>query len=308
MKTIVSLFFTFFVCIIIWVSSYASVQWSTTWSRNIPVHQDIIDTSLTTTVNVDLRSNIQIIGRQLLNIVKRILMWIMLIYVVYIGIQMIISMGSDDEKLSAAKRQLWYTLVALVFINIPATLFNAFYRWWTPWSVWENSVWNFDDPSLAREWTNIFFNRSAFEWVTNTLVSFLEILIFAAAIFMITLTGIQLLVSRWKEERVTEAKNKILYSILAIIFVGIIEAWKSVAFSWSLSDGRNLFESLANLALFFAAPVAIFFLTLAGYYYITSNWDEERAKKAKNIIINTVIATVILLASYTFLLELSTFL
>jgi hypothetical protein len=61
---------------------------------------------------------------------------------------------------------------------------------------------------------------------------------------------------------------------------------------------------MSNLALFFAWPIAIFFLTLAWYYYITSNGDEERVKKAKAIVINTVIATLILLASYTFLLDL----
>jgi len=231
----------------------------------------------------------------------------MVIYVVYIGIQMIISMGSDEEKLSAAKRQLWYMLVALVFINIPWALFNAFYKGNAPGSVW-SSIWgSFDNPSGVSSSWNIFLNFGAFESVTTNIIFFLEIMIFAAAIFMITLTGVRLIISRGREEKVTEAKNKILYSILAIIFVGIIEAWKAVAFWWSLSDGKNLFESLAKLALFFAAPVAIFFLTLAGYYYITSNGDEERAKKAKSIIINTVLATLILLASYTFLLELSTF-
>jgi len=47
-------------------------------------------------------------------------------------------------------------------------------------------------------------------------------------------------------------------------------------------------------------------LTLAGYYYITSNGDEDKVKKAKSIIINVLIAIVLLLASYTFLLDLKT--
>jgi len=63
---------------------------------------------------------------------------------------------------------------------------------------------------------------------------------------------------------------------------------------------------MASLALFFAGPVAIFFLTIAGYYYISSNGKEDRIKKAKSIVINTVLATLILLASYTFLLDLAT--
>ena len=131
-------------------------------------------------------------------------------------------------------------------------------------------------------------------------------MIFVAAIFMLTLAGIKLLTSRGRDESIKEAKNKIIYTILALVFVGVIEAWKRLAFSGIISDGVNLFSSIANLALFFAAPVAIFFLTLAGYYYITSNGDEEKTKKAKSIIINTMLATLILLASYTFLLDLAT--
>jgi len=123
---------------------------------------------------------------------------------------------------------------------------------------------------------------------------------------MLTLAGISLMTSRGREEKMKEAKNKILYTVLALVFVGIIEAWKRVAFDGEISDGVNLFQSLANLALFFAAPVAIFFLTLAGYYFITSNGDEERVKKAKSIIINTILATLILLAGYTFLIDLAT--
>jgi hypothetical protein len=88
-------------------------------------------------------------------------------------------------------------------------------------------------------------------------------MIFLSAVFMLTLTGIKIMTSRGKEDRISEAKNKIIYVILALIFVGIIEAWKQVAFSGIIEDGVNIFASLANLALFFAAPVAIFFLTLA---------------------------------------------
>ena len=132
-------------------------------------------------------------------------------------------------------------------------------------------------------------------------------MIFLAAVFMITLAGIQLMTSRGKEEKMKEAKNKILYSVLALIFVGIIEAWKRLAFGGVISDGVDLFESLVNLAFFFAVPVAVFFLVLAAYYFITSNGDEERVKKAKSIIINTLLATLILLAGYTFLLDFASF-
>lgn len=64
----------------------------------------------------------------ILTIVKRILMGLMVIFMVYIGVMMIISMGSDEEKLSSAKRQIWYALVAMLFINLPGSIYEAFYK------------------------------------------------------------------------------------------------------------------------------------------------------------------------------------
>jgi hypothetical protein len=55
-------------------------------------------------------------------------MGLMVIYIVYTGAMMIMSMGSDEEQLSSAKRQIWYAAVALIFINIPGTLYEAFYK------------------------------------------------------------------------------------------------------------------------------------------------------------------------------------
>lgn len=54
---------------------------------------------------------------------------------------------------------------------------------------------------------------------------------------------------------------------------------------------------------FFTTPVAILFLIIGAYYYITSAGDEDRAKKGKNIVINTLIAYIILFISFSFLEE-----
>jgi len=213
------------------------------------------------------------------------------------------SMGNNEEQLSSAKRQLWYGLVGLVFINIPGTLYESFYN------DGSSSVgWNIGNDSFtsASGNSNLFFDFFVFgNTLNDQIIWFMEIMIFIAAVFMFVLAGIKVMTSRWREEALTEAKNKILYTVLALIFVGLIEAWKQLAFSGNLDDGINIVESLSNLALFFAGPIAIFFLTLAGYYYITSNGDEERVKKAKSIVINTFFATLILLAAYTFLLDLA---
>jgi len=296
MKKYILTFLVIFWCIFV-SSAYASIA--------IPGWEEIEKVSLDVVWGWDTISNINFVGIEILRVIKRLLMWIMVIFMVYTGAMMIMSMWSNEEQLSSAKRHIWYAAVALIFINIPESLYRVFVKddrttvWWAISTdgfenASNNTTWN-----LLVDWVQLWLT------VNDSIVFFLEMVIFLGAVFMITLAGIQLMTSRGKEDKMKEAKNKVLYTVLALIFVGIIEAWKRVAFGGVIDDGVNLFESLVNLALFFAVPVAIFFLVLAAYYLITSNGDEERVKKAKSIILNTLIATLILLAGYTFLLDLA---
>jgi hypothetical protein len=115
------------------------------------------------------------------------------------------------------------------------------------------------------------------------------------------------MISGWEDKNISEAKNKILWSLAWLIFIWIMEVWRNIIFIWDFKwAGQDMFSKLANLALFFAWPIAIFFISLAWYYYITAGGEEEKVKKAKNIIINTALSTLILLWMYTFLLDLRT--
>ncbi len=271
-----------------------SIEWYT---------KDIVSDTLKTdatwsTVDVIEKAWISILTR-----IKTILSWLLVIYVVYSGAQMVMSMWTDEEQLSWAKRQIWYTVVAFVFINIPGALFNAFdTKWWslgtTNYSSW------FKTPGNE---SNLFMDAfSLWKTINTDIVWFIEILISFIAIVMIIIAGINMLLSRWREEKLTEAKDKIIWSVIWLLLVWFIESWKYLIFSWEIDDGWSLFETATNLALFFAGPIAIIFLTIAAYTFITSNGDEEKVKKAKSIVVNVLLATIILLASYTFLLDLVT--
>ena len=239
----------------------------------------------------------------LLTRIKTILAGLMVIYIVYTGIQMVMSMWTDEEQLSSAKRQLRYTVIAFVFINIPWSLYEAFDSTGgsigsTPYSSWFKTPWNE---------SNLFMDAFSLWRTLNTdIIWFIEILISFIAIVVIIIAGINMLLSRWRDEKLSEAKDKIKWSIVWLLLVWFLETWKYVIFGWEIADGADFFETATNLALFFAGPLAIIFLTIAAYTFITSNGDEEKVKKAKSIVINVVLATVILLASYTFLLDLIT--
>ena len=247
--------------------------------------------------------SIESIWFNILGIIKLAIEWILVIFIVYIWAQMIWSMWSDEEALSKSKKQIMYSVIAVLFINMPWDLYLSFHKD-IPWNVWNkmNTWWFLNNLGES----NMFFDAFNF-WYTfwDQIVWFLSVLISSIAIVMIVYEALKLISSRWREEKITEAKNKVVYSILALVFVWIIQVWKSFAFSFKVSEITNIFSNLADLALFFAWPIAFFFLTIAAYYYITSAWDEEKVKKAKSIVINTVLATLILLAAYTFLLDLA---
>lgn len=269
---------------------------------DIPGTTQVEKSSMDIASNWDIVESINYLWFNVLKIIKLVIQWLLVIFIVYIWAQMIWSMGDDEETLSKAKRQLWYSIVALLFINIPGSIYAAFHRT-NHWIISKVNNWDFIERWFE---SNMFFDIFNF-WYTfwEQVVWFLEVTILAAAIVVIIYEGLKIIISAWNEEVITKAKTKLLYSVLALIFVWIIQAWKSFAFSFEVSQATNIFSNLADLALFFAAPVAFFFLTIAAYYYITSAWDEEKVKKAKSIVINTILATLILLAAYTFLLDLA---
>ena len=253
----------------------------------------------------DISDTVSNVTFTILGKIKYVFSWVLLIFLVYSWAQMIMSMWTDDDKLSNAKRSIWYSAIGLFFINMPWTIYNAV-KWdkttvngWI-WSSWTNEIWT--------STTNLFINTDVFViTLNNTVIKFLEIILVWLAIMIIIIAWLKILTSRWREDQVTEAKNKIIWSIIWLIFVWFIEAWQKFAYKWEISAWKDIFETIANLALFLAWPIAIFFLTLAWYYYITSAWDEEKAKKWKSIVINTVLATAILLISYIFLYDLMNF-
>lgn len=274
----------------------ANIEWL--WEINI---DNSIEINWTNNVISESVNNVVL---NILSKIKYIFSWILIIFIVYAWSQMIISMWTDDEALSKSKRSLWYAWIWLFFINMPWAIYNAV-KWdktntnWWIWSSWSNDI--------NSSTTNLFVNTDVFyNTLNNTVIKFLEIIIVWIAITIIIIAWLKIITSRGREEQVTESKNKIIWSIIWLIFVWFIEAWQKFAYKWEISAWKDIFETIANLALFLAWPIAIFFLTLAGYYYITSSWDEERAKKWKNIIINTVLATAILLVSYVFLYDLMT--
>ena len=305
-KTIIKLF------IIIWLFSTIFIMKTNAWAINI-WDIDWINKITQVTIEKTWDSNIVKAANNfwfnILRIAKIVLEAILILIIVYVWWKMIMSMWADDWELTKAKTQLRYTLIAIVFINVPWVIYKAITI-----SNWNKNInrwiwWSFTDPNAK----NILVNMDLFSGnngILTNIISALEVMIFIIAIYVIIMAGIKMMTSRWRDEKVKEVKEKILYSLIALVFVWFIEAFKQVLITWKMSWWTNsatyVFWKLIDISLLFAGPVVIVFLTYAGYIYISSNWDEEKVKKAKSIIINTLIATILLIMMVTFLNDLIT--
>jgi len=284
-------------------SSFLTTNLSLAWYVDIPWATEIEKVSNDIKSTWDINNDIKETSYSIIKLVKVFLQWFVILFIVYAWVRMIISMWDNDEEISSAKRQLWYWVIAITVINIPWAIYEAFHP---------TNLWNIDT-RIDNTWFksvdsggNMFLNTDSFlNTFWENIIWFLEILIGISAVFVIIMAGIKMIISRWREDQLKESKSKIIYSILALLFLGFVEAWRNVAFDINIKKWVSLFWDLANIALFIAWPVAIFFLSLARYYFIMSWWNEEYVKKAKSIVTNTIIATIILLVSYTFLLDLA---
>lgn len=244
-------------------------------------------------------------GFSVLHTAKVLVSGLAIIYLVYVGISMIMS-SSDEGALAKSKKQLMYSLVAFLFVNIPGQIYSVF-SGKNPYDV-TSGITASSYTTVQKGGSNIFVNF--LNWgvtVEDGILGFIRVALVGVAVLMFILAGFNLIGSAGSEEKVQGAKDKFLYGVVALVFMAIIQAWVTVVYSGDIPKGQGIFAQMANMALFFAGPTAIFFLILGAYYYITSAGEEERAKKGKSIVVNTFIAVIILLASYAFLKDLAEF-
>ena len=65
---------------------------------------------------------------------------------------------------------------------------------------------------------------------------------------------------------------------------------------------RGAIGFIINMVLMFASLIAVLFLIIGGYQYITSGGNDEAAEKGKKTVQNALIGIVIIILSYTIIL------
>ena len=71
-----------------------------------------------------------------------------------------------------------------------------------------------------------------------------------------------------------------------------------VAGSESLTGPGGLIYRIISLLLFVAGALAVLFVIIGGYQYITSGGNEEAAEKGKKTLLNAIIGVVVIILAY----------
>lgn len=61
---------------------------------------------------------------------------------------------------------------------------------------------------------------------------------------------------------------------------------------------KGLLIEIIRIMLLLAGIIAVMFVIIGGYYYVTAQGNEEQAEKGKNTLINAIIGIVVIILSY----------
>jgi len=126
------------------------------------------------------------------------------------------------------------------------------------------------------------------------------------AIFFIIISGWKMITAQGDDSAYQKEKNKLIYSIIAIIiiimsevlmltFVGV--GYENGNINPNISQGIVIIASIINFILTIVGVIAVAYLILGGFYYIRNVHGEKTAEQGKAIVVNTIIALVIIFSA-----------
>lgn len=258
---------------------------------------------------------IQNIALDAIRAIRIILNGVALLAMLYIWFLWVTSMGSEEKRSDWTYRIL-LVVMGLFLINVSELLYNIITGNSYLNSGFGRKVWSIStrDPGwelseTALQTCNYLFCPQNFwwNWSVVSIIKFFEMAMIATAVVMFTYGGFTMLLRGNDENTAKSAKMRIAYGVIALVIVWFIESIYRAIFFWRSLNATgimNVLVTAANFFLFMAWPIAIICIIIWSYYYITAAGQEERADKGKKILLYTFFATILLIISYTLLVEL----
>jgi len=216
--------------------------------------------------------------------------------IVLYGFQLVI-LGRDEETVSRSKRALIWGIIGLALISISASL---------------SEVFNFSDGSFLGSEESIIERAGIFDDRVTLIIVFLKYILGSIAVFTIVRSGMVMITSGGNEENVTREKKNLIGGFVAIFFVIIGDlVVKKVLFNVTSNTNDNMavvsidanagvaeIVAITNFMVTFVGPLMVLGMVGGGLMYAMAGGDEEKAGKAKKILMNSIIGALIIYGAF----------
>lgn len=212
------------------------------------------------------------------------------VLVIIVNAIKLITTGNEEEA-EKTKKTLMVGVAGLIVIQLADTLVKKMF---------------FGEQGEA--FTDVATTQIYAEQTVKTIrgiIGFVELFIGAIAVLVIIIRGFMLLTSGGEEEKLTQAKNHIMYAVVGLLIVVLAEVVvRGVIFpaaGTQLPDtekGKFIIVALTNWISGFISIIAFLMLFYAGYRYVVAGSEEETKEKVSKIILGAVIALVISLGAF----------
>ncbi len=214
--------------------------------------------------------------------------------IVLYGFTLIIS-GRNEETVSTQKRALVWGIIGLALISIAASV---------------SEVFNFEEGSFLGSEETILERAQLFDDRVTIVITFLKYILGSIAVFTIVRSGFVMITAGGSEETVTREKKNLLGGFVAIfcVIIGDVVV-KKVLFNVETVDNAAVVSidaaagvaeivAITNFMVSFVGPLMILGMVAGGLMYAMAGDDEEKAGKAKKIIINSIIGALIIYGAF----------
>jgi len=218
--------------------------------------------------------------RNVLQLVLRILQFAAIVYIVYIGAQIVMNVSNED-LLEKKRPAIAYAIVGFVVMSIGDQAINIF-----------------NPANFASGGTLEGQLVTGIQPVIGNVIDVMRYALWVIAVALVMITGYRMVISQDKD--VTKSRQQLVWIGIGLFVVQIADFIVTPFTGSSLAavdQGNALIANITNVLLTFFAPAAFFMFLYGAFVLVTAQGDEGKLKTARNILIGTLIAVIITFSS-----------